>query len=234
MTRKINKNTGTADKRTDWPKDTRADDMANQKPVLTAKGLIAQIDKALVELGKLTGYGPDYTYAKAKWTEIKAKFKAKASTLAQKQKAKAAGGAKKQAKKPTATVSAGTKDEPEKRPEPPKRDPQKAKMPRSAKITPHALECYLGSFPVEELARRDASDLLGNPRVFWYRRAMFPDPTAAKVQPKVMSAKVVERKGAQFARAPYTVLVDINIQGDLAHVKAWAEGVVNKNRGDQE
>lgn len=197
---------------------------AGQKAGTTsAKDLIANVDKILVELGKLTGYGPDYTDAKAKWAEIKAKFKAKA-----------AGGAKKQAKKPTATVGTGTKAGPAKRPEPPKLDLPKAPLPKSVVITPHSLECYLGSFAVEALAKRDASEFLSNDKVFWYRRALFPDPTAAKVQPKVMSVRVVERKGAQFTRSPYTVWVDIHIDGDEAKCKAWAEGVVNKNKGDQE
>lgn len=216
----------------------------SQTNTASAKDLIVQIDKTLVELGKLTGYGPDYTDAKAKWAEIKAKFKAKAAAINKKALPREAvlglvhgGGTK---RKPTkATGKVPPKADPLKKPltrqpEPPKLDLPKTPLPKSVVITPHSLECYLGSFAVEALAKRDASEFLSNDKVFWYRRALFPDPTAAKVQPKVMSVRVVERKGAQFTRSPYTVWVDIHIDGDEAKCKAWAEGVVNKNRGDQE
>lgn len=146
---------------------------------------------------------------------------AKAATVTKAKADKAAA----KAKLPKPDVPAAGKGEKKKK---------KERAAGSVQVSDHSLSCYLGSFAVAAVARRDASEFLSNDKVFWYRRALFPDPTAAKVQPKVMSAKVVERKGAQFTRSPYTVAVVIDIQGDAAHCRAWAEGVVGKNRGDQE
>lgn len=222
---------------------------------MTAKDCIQAIDGAMAAIKGLTGNSQAFKELEDEWKvlsralkklgqkkglEKKAVGKAVAQALVTandrtvKQPAKAAGKSRPKAKTVKITRREADAATPQLAQDKPTVELPKAKQPKSVVITPHTLELYLGSFPIEDLAKRDAAELLNHPQVFWYRRAVFPDPTAAKVQPKIMSAKAVERKGAQFTRAPYTVWVDINIQGDAAHVKAWAEGVVNKNRGDQE
>lgn len=106
--------------------------------------------------------------------------------------------------------------------------------PKSYRIDDHEVALNLGGFPVRALAERDAKELLSHPKIFWYRQTMFPDPKAAKVQPTIVTATVSERSSAKFTRAPYTVFTVIRIDGDVAHCRAWAEGVVSKNKGDQE
>lgn len=104
----------------------------------------------------------------------------------------------------------------------------------SVKLSDHEITLNLGGFPVRALAERDAKELLSHPKIFWYRQTMFPDPKAAKVQPTIMTATVSERNSPRFTRAPYTVRAVIHIDGDVAHCRAWAEGVVSRNKGDQE
>lgn len=218
----------------------------------TVKDLVKAVDSRITEIGKRIGYGPDYRKAKTDWGKLGRKFCEAAAAKAVKgskpaksvKPADSANGsstetpARKKAARPCAKKTAKPSEVRTGKalasPEPPKPDVPKAARPKSVVITPYGLECYIGSFPIEALAQRDATEFLSHDRVFWYRRALFPDPTVAKVQPKVVSARVVERKGAQFTRAPYTVAVTISIQGDKDHCMAWAEGVVNKNRGDQE
>lgn len=229
-------------KNTDAKKAVQAkkEPVKQKEPVrqeMTFDEAVRIIDCEMANLGKLAG--KDAKAVRAKWEELKKNLNAGLKDLVKAMPREAAlglahGGGTKGKPAKANPPKKGAKAEPEKRPEPPRLDLPKAPLPKSVVITPHSLECYLGSFAVEALATRDASEFLSNDKVFWYRRAMFPDPTSAKVQPKVMSVLVVKRKDARFTRAPYTVWVDINIQGDPAHVKAWAEGVVNKNRGDQE
>lgn len=105
---------------------------------------------------------------------------------------------------------------------------------KSYRIEDHEVSLNLGGFPVRALAERDAKELLTHPKIFWYRQTMFPDPKAAKVQPTIVTATVSERSSAKFTRAPYTVFTVIRIDGDVKNCRAWAEGVVSKNKGDQE
>lgn len=104
----------------------------------------------------------------------------------------------------------------------------------SVRKSPHEITLNIGSQPVRELAESDAKDLLNNPKVFWYRPIQFPDPKRYKVQPRVMTAKVVERKDPKFTRAPWTVSVTISATGDDKRCESWLSGVLSKNKSDQE
>ena len=144
---------------------------------------------------------------------------------------------KKPTKKPEPKKPA-KKPEPKKQTEKPetKATPvtQQRRLPASVHIGAHEVSLNLGSFMVKELAEVDARDLLNNAAVFWYRPIQFPDPRRARVQPVVEAAKVVKREGAQFDRAPWTVHVTLGISGADKDCAAWAQGVYNKNKGDQE
>jgi hypothetical protein len=104
----------------------------------------------------------------------------------------------------------------------------------SVRQSPHELTLNIGSQPVKELAEADAKDLLNNPKVFWYRPIQFPDPKRYQVQPRVIGAKVVERKDPKFTRAPWTVSVTVEALGDDKRCASWLTGVLNKNKADQE
>jgi hypothetical protein len=54
------------------------------------------------------------------------------------------------------------------------------------------------------------------------------------VQPRIESARVVERKAAKFTRAPWTVSVTIAVIGDDKRCESWLSGVLAKNKGEQE
>lgn len=107
-------------------------------------------------------------------------------------------------------------------------------LPSSVRISDREMELHLGSFGAKPLAEHDASELIGHPMVFWYRRGVFPDPRQSRVNPTVIEAKVVERKGKAFRSAPFTVHVKIGMAGDAAHCRSWAKGVLARNKGDQE
>ena len=104
----------------------------------------------------------------------------------------------------------------------------------SVRMAPHELTLNVGSQPVKELAEADAKDLLNNPKVFWYRPIQFPDPKRYQVQPRIISARPVERKGPKFTRAPWSVSVTIEARGDDKRCASWLTGVLNKNKADQE
>jgi hypothetical protein len=102
------------------------------------------------------------------------------------------------------------------------------------RMGPHELTLNIGSQPVKELAENDSKDLLGNPKVFWYRPIQFPDPKRYHVQPRVLSARVVERKSPKFTRSPWTVSVTLEARGDAKRCANWLKAVHDKNKADQE
>ena len=206
-------------------------------------GLIARIDAGLVELGKLTGYGPEYRDAKAKWTELRAKFRDVAKARDAKTKAKAA--AKKSAptksvakkpahvKKPAPTKSATKKPAPAAKvtkDEVAKAQPQE----KSVKAGPNEIVLNLNGFMTQSGAAHDASELLTYPNVFRYRATMFPDPRRYGVQPTIVEAKAVERKGTRFVSRPWTVRTRITVVGPEPKVSAWCQAVLAKNKHEQE
>lgn len=196
-------------------------------------GLIARIDAGLVELGKLTGYGPEYRDAKAKWTELRAKFRDAAKARAAKTKAKAA------TKKPAPAKSATKKSAPTKklaptakvtRDEAVKAQPQE----KSSKTGPNEIVLNLNGFMTQSGAAHDASELLTYPNVFRYRATMFPDPRRYGVQPTIVEAKAIERKGTRFVSRPWTVRTRITVVGPEPKVSAWCQAVLAKNKHEQE
>ena len=200
-------------------------------------GLIARIDAGLFELGKLTGYGPEYRDAKAKWTELRAKFRDAAKARDAKTKAKAA--AKKSAptksatKKPAPTKSVAKKPAPAAKvtkDEVVKAQPQE----KSVKTGPNEIVLNLNGFMTQSGAAHDASELLTYPNVFRYRATMFPDPRRYGVQPTIVEAKAVERKGTRFVSRPWTVRTRITVVGPEPKVSAWCQAVVAKNKHEQE
>ena len=200
-------------------------------------GLIARIDAGLVELGKLTGYGPEYRDAKAKWTELRAKFRDAAKARDAKTKVKAA--AKKPAptksavKKPTPTKAATKKPVPAAKvtkDEVAKAQPQG----KSVKTGPNEIVLNLNGFMTQSGAAHDASELLTYPNVFRYRSTMFPDPRRYGVQPTIVEAKAVERKGTRFVSRPWTVRTRITVVGPEPKVSAWCQAVLAKNKHEQE
>lgn len=104
----------------------------------------------------------------------------------------------------------------------------------SVSRAPHQITLNIGSQPVKELAEADAKDMLNNHKIFWYRPIQFPDPKRYQVQPRILSAKVVERKDPKFTRAPWTVSVTIEALGDDKKCESWLTGVLTKNKADQE
>ena len=104
----------------------------------------------------------------------------------------------------------------------------------SVSRAPHQLTLNIGSQPVKELAEQDAKDFLNNHKVFWYQAIRFPDPKRYGVQPRILSAKVVERKNPKFTRAPWTVSVTVEALGDDKKCESWLTGVLTKNKVDQE
>lgn len=198
-----------------------------------AAGLIAGIDAGLVELGKLTGYGPEYRDAKAKWTELRAKFRDAAKARDAKTKAKVA------AKKPAPTKSDAKKPAHVKKPAPAakvtkdeaaKVQPQE----KSVKTGPNEIVLNLNGFMTQSGAAHDASELLTYPNVFRYRATMFPDPRRYGVQPTIVEAKAVERKGTRFVSRPWTVRTRITVVGPEPKVSAWCQAVLAKNKHEQE
>ena len=210
-------------------------------------GLIARIDAGLVELGKLTGYGPEYRDAKAKWTELRAKFRDAAKARDAKTKAKAAAKksahSKSVAKKPAPTKSVAKKPAPmksaTKKPAPAakvtkdevtKAQPQE----KSVKTGPNEIVLNLNGFMTQSGAAHDASELLTYPNVFRYRSTMFPDPRRYGVQPTIVEAKAIERKGTRFVSRPWTVRTRITVVGPEPKVSAWCQAVLAKNKHEQE
>lgn len=196
-------------------------------------GLIARIDAGLVELGKLTGYGPEYRDAKAKWTELRAKFRNAAKARDAKTKTKAA------AKKPAPAKSATKKPAPTKKLAPAakvtkdevaKAQPQE----KSVKTGPNEIVLNLNGFMTQSGAAHDASELLTYPNVFRYRATMFPDPRRYGVQPTIVEAKAIERKGTRFVSRPWTVRTRITVVGPEPKVSAWCQAVLAKNKHEQE
>ena len=112
--------------------------------------------------------------------------------------------------------------------------PQVKRASASVRLTPHELTLNIGAAPVKELAEQDAKEFLGNPKVFWYRQLQFPDPKRYGVQPRITSARVVERTNPKFTRSPWTVSVTIEARGDDKRCESWLTGVLNKNRSEQE
>lgn len=104
----------------------------------------------------------------------------------------------------------------------------------SVRRAPHQITLNIGSQPVKELAEQDAKDFLNNHKVFWYQAIRFPDPKRYGVQPRILSAKVVERRNPKFTRAPWTVSVTVEALGDDKKCESWLTGVLTKNKADQE
>lgn len=104
----------------------------------------------------------------------------------------------------------------------------------SVSRAPHQITLNIGSQPVKELAEQDAKDFLNNHKVFWYQAIRFPDPKRYGVQPRILSAKVVERRNPKFTRAPWTVSVTVEALGDDKKCESWLTGVLTKNKADQE
>lgn len=104
----------------------------------------------------------------------------------------------------------------------------------SVSRAPHQITLNIGSQPVKELAEQDAKDFLNNHKVFWYQAIRFPDPKRYGVQPRILSAKVVERRSPKFTRAPWTVSVTVEALGDDKKCESWLTGVLTKNKADQE
>jgi len=104
----------------------------------------------------------------------------------------------------------------------------------SVSRAPHQLTLNVGSHPVKELAEQEAKDFLNNHKIFWYQPVRFPDPKRYGVQPRILSAKVVERKNPKFTRAPWTVSVTVEALGDDKKCESWLTGVLTKNKADQE
>jgi len=104
----------------------------------------------------------------------------------------------------------------------------------SVRKSPHELTLNIGSQPVKELAEQEAKDFLNNHKIFWYQPIRFPDPKRYQVQPRILSAKVVERKNPKFTRAPWTVSVTVEALGDDKKCESWLTGVLTKNKADQE
>lgn len=140
--------------------------------------------------------------------------------------------AKKQAGKPTTDDQVGKPGNAAETGATPEKQVKRASA--SVRLTPHELTLNIGAQPVRELAEQDAKDLLNNPKVFWYRPIQFPDPKRYQVQPRIESARVVERKAAKFSRSPWTVSVTIAAVGDDKRCESWLTGVLAKNRGEQE
>ena len=136
--------------------------------------------------------------------------------------------------KPAKPAAAPTKAEPTDEQASAQPAKQVKKTSASVRLTPHELTLNIGAQPVRELAEADAKDLLNNPKIFWYRPIQFPDPKRYQVQPRIESARVVERKAAKFTRAPWTVSVTIAAIGDDKRCESWLSGVLAKNRGEQE
>ena len=145
--------------------------------------------------------------------------------------------APKQAPKPKAQAKKEPAEQAKPAPQPQPQAPQPQQVKRasaSVRLTPHELTLNIGAEPVKELAVQDAKEFLGNPKVFWYRQLQFPDPKRYGVQPRITSARVVERTNPKFTRAPWTVSVTIEARGDDKRCENWLAGVLNKNRSEQE
>lgn len=219
--------------------------MATKKK-LTLSDCIQAIDGSMAALKGLTGNSQAFKELEDEWKALRRALK----KIGQKKDAvkKAVGRAvadalvkanDKTVKKPMKTAKAAKitrKEADSAKPQPPVA-PQVTKeppLPPSVRISDREMELHLGSFGAKPLAEHDASELIGHPMVFWYRRGVFPDPRQSRVNPTVIEAKVVERTGKAFRSAPFTVHVKIGMAGDAAHCRSWAKGVLARNKGDQE
>lgn len=210
---------------------------ATAKPPTTPKEAVARLAEAL-------GEAPEHVRRAA--AEVRAEYgwKPESEKPAGKQ------GASKPAKQPTKKKPDQQAPKPQAKPTPkPKAEPtdmQAGKKPApekkgddavrgsSVSRAPHQITLNIGSQPVKELAEADAKDMLNNHKIFWYRPIQFPDPKRYQVQPRILSAKVVERKSPKFTRAPWTVSVTIEALGDDKKCESWLTGVLTKNKADQE
>ena len=197
---------------------------------MTFEDAVRTIDGAMDELVLLAG--GEAEAVRAKWEDLKKGLRRKDAKKARQKPAPKKPHAKTGAVAKTAKTEKG-KEDPVK-PNDWKADRRDPSLPASVRITDKEIELNLGSFGVREIAQHDASELIGHPMVFWYRRGVFPDPRLSKVNPTVVSAKVVERTGKAFKAAPFTVRTVISMAGDSARCRAWARGVYARNRGEQE
>lgn len=203
---------------------------------------IGAIDGSIDALKALTGNSDEFKQLSSEWKALSLTLRKLGRKKAVKKEtgkagAKApvkAGGKTTEKKATTVKITRREADaaKPQRNPAPQvTQDPQ---LPSSVKIADREMELHLGSFGARPLAEHDASELIGHPMVFWYRRGVFPDPRQSRVNPTVIEAKVVERKGKAFRAAPFTVHVKIGMAGDAAHCRSWAKGVLARNKGDQE
>lgn len=214
------------------------------KELKTATDQLANI---LNRLGTLAGWATDGVIAATakpaaeppRPAPKKAKPKPAAKPAKQPAKEKPLKGlADRQAPKPQAKPTPKPKAEPTdtqtgKKPVPEKRGDDVVRG-SSVSRAPHQITLNIGSQPVKELAEADAKDMLNNHKIFWYRPIQFPDPKRYQVQPRILSAKVVERKDPKFTRAPWTVSVTIEALGDDKKCESWLTGVLTKNKAEQE
>ena len=146
---------------------------------MTLKECIAAIEDGIATIRRLTGDSPASRELRFRWTELRCKLAAANRNPAGKAVAKAPVKASgKTAEKKAKTVKTARGEADAARPQPQK-DPS---LPSSVKISDREMELHLGSFGVKALADHDAAELIGHPMVFWYRRAMFPDPRQSRVR----------------------------------------------------
>ena len=197
---------------------------------MTFEDAVRTIDGAMDELVRLAG--GEAEAVRAKWEDLKKGLRRKDAKKARQKPAPKKPHAKTGTVSKTAKTAKGKADQA--KPNDRKEDGRDPSLPASVRITDKEIELNLGSFGVRQIAEHDASELIGHPMVFWYRRGVFPDPRLSKVNPTVVSAKVVERTGKAFKAAPFTVRTVISMAGDSARCLAWARGVYARNRGEQE
>lgn len=214
-----------ATKKADGGKNT-----AHTDKKMTFEDAVRTIDGAMDELVLLAG--GEAEAVRAKWEDLKKGLRRKDAKKARQKPAPKNQHAKTGAVAKTAKTAKGKADPV--KPNDRKADRRDPSLPASVRITDKEIELNLGSFGVRQIAEHDASELIGHPMVFWYRRGVFPDPRLSKVNPTVVSAKVVERTGKAFKAAPFTVRTVISMAGDSARCLAWAKGVYARNRGEQE
>ena len=197
---------------------------------MTFEDAVRTIDGAMDELVRLAG--GEAEAVRAKWEDLKKGLRRKDAKKARQKPAPKRQHAKTGTVARTAKTAKGKADQAKQNDR--KADRRDPSLPASVRITDKEIELNLGSFGVRQIAEHDASELIGHPMVFWYRRGVFPDPRLSKVNPTVVSAKVVERTGKAFKAAPFTVRTVISMAGDSARCFAWAKGVYARNRGEQE
>ena len=197
---------------------------------MTFEDAVRTIDGAMDELVRLAG--GEAEAVRAKWEDLKKGLRRKDAKKARQKPAPKRQHAKTGTVARTAKTAKGKADQAKQNDR--KADRRDPSLPASVRITDKEIELNLGAFGVRQIAEHDASELIGHPMVFWYRRGVFPDPRLSKVNPTVVSAKVVERTGKAFKAAPFTVRTVISMAGDSARCFAWAKGVYARNRGEQE